>query len=212
MSGEFELTAEVRQEMGKGASRRLRRENRLPGVIYGGGRGAVALTLDHDAVLHRLENEAFYSHVLTVKVGDQSEQAVLKAVQRHPFKPRILHIDLQRVSAREKTHVHVPLHFVGEEVAPGVKQSGGVVSHLMTDVEVSCLPGNLPEFIEVDVSEMKAGETIHLSDLKLPAGVQIVALTHGAEYDQAVVSIHLPRGAKEEASEAAGGGEEGESS
>ena len=210
MSLSFELEASIRQDLGKGASRRLRRDNRVPAIIYGGNVAPTALTMDHDKVLHSLEHEAFYSHILTVKIDGKSEKAVLKDLQRHPYKPVIMHLDLQRVSEDEKLRMHVPLHFTGEEVAPGVKQGGGVISHLINDVEITCLPKDLPEYIEVDVSGLQLNETVHLSDLKLAAGVELVELQHGPEHDLPVVSIHLPRGAKEaevEEGEAAAAGE-----
>ncbi|MEJ2345827.1 MAG: 50S ribosomal protein L25/general stress protein Ctc [Gammaproteobacteria bacterium] len=211
MQESFELIAEVRADTGKGASRRLRRANRVPAILYGGHGDTVPLTLVHNELLRHLEHESFYSHVLTVKFDGKAEQAVLRDVQRHPSKPVVLHIDLMRVSAEEQLRMQVPLHFVNEEACFGVKQQGGVVSHLMTDVEVACLPKALPEFIEVDVADLKAGESIHLSELKLPADVELVALSYGAEYDQPVVSVHMPRGAgaEEEGGEEEAAGEEG---
>jgi large subunit ribosomal protein L25 len=197
MAQNFELIAEQRNDMGKGASRRLRRANKIPGVIYGGDKGAQSLTLDHNSVARHLEHEAFYSHILTVMIDGEEQKAVLRDLQRHPSKPRILHLDLQRVSATEKLRMRVPLHFVGADIAPGVKQSGGIVSHLLNDAEVLCLAANLPEFIEVDLSELKLGDAVHLSDLKLPEGVELVALAH--EHDASVATIHLPRAAVEEA-------------
>lgn len=188
----FELEASVRHDMGKGASRRLRREEKVPGVIYGGGKAPVSLSFEHKHVIKSLENEAFYSHILALKTGTESERVILKAVQRHPYKPRILHVDFQRVRADEKLHMHIPLHFLGEDVAPGVKDAGGLVSHILSDVEVSCLPDNLPEYIEVDISALELNQILHLSDLKLPAGVELVALSVH-EDDKAVVSIHMPR-------------------
>ncbi len=186
----FELEAAVRHDMGKGASRRLRREEKVPGVVYGGGKDPVSLTIEHKLISKSLENEAFYSHILSLKTGSDSERVILKDVQRHPFKPRIMHVDFQRVRADEKLHMHIPLHFTGEEAAPGVKD-GGSVSHIMSDVEISCLPDNLPEFISVDISDMQLNQIKHLSDLSLPQGVELVALAHGD--DKAVVSIHIPR-------------------
>ena len=189
----FELDAEVRNDIGKGASRRLRHANKVPAVIYGAGQKPVSLTLDHNKVSNALSHEAFYSHILTLKIENKGEQVILKAVQRNPAKPRIHHIDFLRVRADQKLHMHVPLHFVGDEKAPGIGQ-GGVVYHAMTDVEISCLPANLPEFIEVDTTAMNLDETLHLSDLKLPEGVELVALSHGVEgHDLPVVSIHKPR-------------------
>jgi large subunit ribosomal protein L25 len=187
----FEIEASVRHELGKGASRRLRREEKVPGVMYGGGKEPVALTFEHKHVAKSLENEAFYSHILTLKSGSTSERVILKDVQRHPFKPRITHVDFQRVRADEKLHMHIPLHFKGGDEAPGVKDAGGVISHIMSDVEVSCLPDNLPEFLEVDLSAMELNQILHLSDIKLPKGVEIVALTH--DDNKPVVSVHIPR-------------------
>lgn len=187
----FELEASVRHDMGKGASRRLRREEKVPGVIYGGGKAPVSLTFEHNKMLKSLENEAIYSHILTLKTGTDSERVILKAVQRHPFKPRLLHVDLQRVRADVKLNMHVPLHFIGGDVAPGVKEGRGTVSHIMNDVEIACLPDDLPEFIEVDLSGMQLNQILHLSDITLPKGVEIVALTH--DDDKPVVSVHIPR-------------------
>jgi large subunit ribosomal protein L25 len=187
----FELEATVRHDMGKGASRRLRREAKVPGVIYGGGKAPVSLTIEHKLIAKSLENEAFYSHILTLKTGTESERAILKAVQRHPYKPRIQHVDFQRVRADEKLHMHIPLHFTGGDVAPGVKDGGGLVSHILSDIEVSCLPDNLPEFISVDISAMELNQILHISDIKMPNGVESVALAHGD--DKPVVSVHIPR-------------------
>lgn len=187
----FEIEVSVRHDMGKGASRRLRREEKVPGVIYGGGKAPVSLTIEHKTIAKSLENEAFYSHILTIKNGTESERAILKDVQRHPYKPRIQHVDFQRVRADEKLHMHIPLHFKGADVAPGVKDAGGIVSHILSDVEVSCLPDNLPEYLELDISEMQLNQILHLSDIKLPKGVEIVALTH--DDDKPVVSVHMPR-------------------
>jgi large subunit ribosomal protein L25 len=187
----FELDATVRHDMGKGASRRLRREEKVPGVVYGGGKDPVALTMEHKHIAKSLSHEAFYSHILTLKTGSDAERVILKDVQRHPYKPRIVHVDFQRVRADEKLHMHIPLHFVGAEIAPGAKDAGGIVSHIMSDVEISCLPDDLPEYIEVDISAMQLNDILHLSNLKLPKGVEIIALSH--DDDKPVVSIHMPR-------------------
>lgn len=193
MSNVFELIAETRNDMGKGASRRLRRRaDKVPAIIYGGESSPLPLMVDHNHLLKALENEAFYSHILTVKVDGKPEKAVLKALQRHPSKPRIIHMDLLRITGKEKIYMRVPLHFLGEEKAPGVKE-GGIVSHLLSDIEVHCLPDNLPEYIEVDVANLALGESIHLSHLTLPKGVELVELNHG--HDLPVASIHLPRAA-----------------
>ncbi len=209
MSSEFVLTAEPRTEQGKGASRRLRREGKVPAILYGAGKDPVPLSLNHNELLKQLENEAFYSHILTVELDGKTEQAVLKDLQRHPAKPFILHLDLMRVSAGEKIRVNVPLHFVGEDVAPGVKIGGGIVTHAVTEVEISCLPKDLPEYIEVDLSALELGESLHLSDLKLPPGVELVQLLQGEEHDVAVAAIQATRGSTA-AGAAEEGGEEGE--
>jgi large subunit ribosomal protein L25 len=194
----FELDAEVRHDIGKGASRRLRHTNKVPGVIYGANQKPVSLTLDHNQLVNALAHEAFYSHILTLSIAKKSEQVILKDMQRDPANPRIFHIDFQRVRADQKLHMHVPLHFVGDTEAPGLKD-GGVVYHVISDVEVSCFPGDLPEFIEVDTSQMNLNDTLHLSDIKLPKGVELVAFSHGAEgHDSSVVSIHKPRAIEED--------------
>ncbi|MDH5326986.1 MAG: 50S ribosomal protein L25/general stress protein Ctc [Gammaproteobacteria bacterium] len=199
MSISFTVEAEVRTDVGKGASRRLRHANKVPGVMYGAGQDAVSILMNHNEMLHHLEHEAFYSHILTMKVGGNSEKVVLKDVQRDPSKPKILHMDFQRVSETDKIHMHVPLHFVGEANSPGVK-AGGSVSHSMTSLDVLCMAKDLPEFIEVDLSTLETGQALHLSDIKLPSGVTIPALSHGADHDTAVVSCHAPKGgAAEEA-------------
>lgn len=200
---DFVLTAELRNDMGKGASRRLRGTGKVPAILYGGHQEPTSITLIHNELMHQLSNEAFFSHILTIKLGGKDESAIVKDVQRHPSKPLIQHIDLQRVSATETIRVHVPLHFINANTAPGVKESGGIVTHNVIEAEVQCLPKDLPEFIEVDLGNMALNEIIHLSDLKLPAGVELVELTHGESHDQAVVSIHLPRAAKEPTEEAA---------
>ena len=196
----FELEAELRGERGKGASRRLRRlQGEIPAIIYGGDKPPVAIRLVHKNIAKALEHKAFYSHILTLHIKDNhKEQVVLKDLQRHHFKKAIYHVDFQRVSATEEMHLHVPLNFVGESTCPGIK-AGGMVNHYLIDVEVRCLASLLPESIEVDLSQMKLDQIFHLSDLKLPKGVALVALSHGnvAEHDQAVVSIHLPRSAPE---------------
>lgn len=203
MSSKFELRAEVRQDAGKGASRRLRRAGKVPAILYGGSEAPLMLSLDHDPVMHSLAHESFYSHVLTVHVGGKKVGAVLKDLHRHPYKPVIMHLDLQRVSATEKLRMNIPVHFIGADIAPGVKQAGGLVEHLLTEVAVSCLPQDLPEYLELDISGMNVGETLHLSNIRVPAGVELIDLQHGPEHDLPVVSIHLPRAAVEAAGEAA---------
>ena len=201
MSTSFELSAESRGDTGKGASRRLRRTGKIPAILYGAGEAPLSLMLNHDALIHHLANEAFYSHILSINVDGKIVKAVLKDLQRHSHKPSVLHLDLQRISAKEKLRMHVPLHFIGEDVAVGVKKSGGVISHLAMDVEISCLPKHLPEYIEVDVSNLDINESLHLSDIQLPDGVEIVALLHGPEHDTSIISIHLPRVGGEDVTE-----------
>ena len=205
MKTSFELAAEFRDAEGKGASRRLRRENKVPAILYGGHREPRALALDHTKLLVMLDNERFYSTILNLKVGDVSQAAVLKDVQRHPAKNAVLHVDLQRVLENEKIRITIPLHFKGEAAAPGVK-AGGIVSHLRNDVEVSCLPKDLPEFIDVDLSGVEMNQMVYLADLVVPEGVEIPELTHGR--NAPVVSIHHARAEEVEApgAEARGGG------
>lgn len=197
MSTSFELTAQLRKDLGKGASRRLRHAAQVPAIMYGAGKEPIALTFSHNELQRNLENEAFYSHILTIHIdGQADEKAVLKDLQRHPSRPIIMHMDLLRVSETEEITIHVPLHFINQDVCVGVKTGGGVISHLTVEIEVRCLPKDLPEFIEVDMAAAQVGDIIHLSELKLPEGVHIPSLIHG---DQAVVSVHLPRGGEEAA-------------
>jgi len=189
MSELFEIEALSRSDVGKGASRRLRRANRVPGIVYGAHQDPVMISVAHNEMLVHLEHEAFYSHVLTLKIDGKAEQVILKDLQRHPAKPFIIHVDFQRVSAKEKIKTHVPLHFINEETAPGAK-AGGVISHHFTDLEVACLPGNLPEFIEVDLGELEIGGHILMSAINLPEGVELAALAADDADDKPVVSIH----------------------
>jgi len=214
MAISFELNGESRSDMGKGASRRLRHAGKVPAIMYGGGKDPEALTLSHNEVLRNLEREAFYSHILTVKSGGAETQAILRDLQRHPSKAIIMHMDLQRISMTEKLKTHAPVHFIGEEVAPGVK-AGGLVSHDLTEVSIECLPKDLPEYIEADLSGLEIGESLHLSDLKVPEGVTLIDLARGEDHDSAVVSIHVKRVVEEEevapaaeGEQAAEGGEE----
>jgi large subunit ribosomal protein L25 len=194
MSMDFVLHAELRNDQGSRASRRLRRAGRLPGILYGGHREPVAISLDHNAVLLHMRSDAFYSHVLTLHLEGKTEKAILRDLQRHPFKPSLQHIDLLRVSAGERIRVHVPLHFQHEDVCVGVKSGGGMVNRQMAEVEVECLPDLIPEAIDVDVAALTVGQSLHLSNLVLPEGVSLVALAHGADGDATVVTILAPRG------------------
>jgi large subunit ribosomal protein L25 len=196
MKTSFELIAEAREKHGKGASRRLRHEGKVPAILYGGHSDARSLSLSHQKLLIMLENERFYSTIINLKVGEEKQAAILKDVQRHPYKNAVLHIDFQRVEENEKIRISIPLHFKGEAIAPGVKSQGGMVSHMRTEIEVSCLPKDLPEFIEVDISGLSLNESIHLSQLPLPPNVQLLDLSKG---DAAVVAIHSPRAEEPEA-------------
>jgi large subunit ribosomal protein L25 len=192
----FVVNAELRTDQGKAASRRLRRTGKVPAVIYGGKDPAQQLVLSHHEMAKHLETEAFYSHILTLKVGGKEQQAVLKDIQRHPAQPILMHFDFQRVFADQAIRMQVPLHFTGGEKCPGVKVDGGLVEHHLSQVEVETLPKDLPEFIEVDLSNMKLNDAIHLSQLKLPAGVELVELKHGN--DPSVAAVHVPRKIEEE--------------
>ena len=185
----FKLDASVRTDLGKGASRRLRREDKLPGIIYGGEEAPVSITLDHNKVNNSADFEAFYSHVLEINLDGKVVEVLVKDMQRHPFKPKITHIDFQRVIAGQDVHTNVPLHFVNEEKSAAVK-AGGIAEHHVTEIEVTCLPKDLPEFIEVDMAGVEMGQTLHLSDLTLPAGVSSVELAKNDEaHDLAVVTV-----------------------
>jgi len=195
MSATFTLAAELRTDTGKGASRRLRHASRVPAILYGTDKEPTMLSIKHDDLLHACEDEAFFSHILTINFDDSSEQVIIKDMQRHPAKMQITHADFQRIDATHALHVNVPLHFLNEESCAGVK-GGGIASHLMTELEVSCLPADLPEFIAVDMGALDVGDSIHLSDIVLPEGVSSVILMQGEGHDQAVAAIHLPRGEK----------------
>ncbi|KTT37546.1 50S ribosomal protein L25 [Pseudomonas oryzihabitans] len=197
---DFTLNAEVRSDLGKGASRRLRRNaGNVPAVIYGGDKAPTSITLVGKDLAKMLESEAAYSSVITLKVDGSNESVLVKALQRHPSKGYVLHADFLRVVAGQKLTAHVPLHFMNQETSVGVKQQGGEILHTINEVEVSCLPKDLPEFIEVDMAKVELDQTVHLSDLKLPAGVELVSLAHGS--DLPVASIHLPRIREEAAGE-----------
>lgn len=182
----YTFAADIRTDLGKGASRRLRHEGKVPAVLYGAGKEAVSLTLLHDKVNNAADHEGFYSNILTLTIDGKKVEAIVKDMQRHPFKPKIVHLDFQRVDAKQELHTSVPLHFLNEE---GVQKAGGVIVHHLNDVEIAVLPKNLPEFIEVDVAGLDIGDNIHLSDLKLPEGVTLIDLTRGEDFNQVVVTI-----------------------
>ncbi|WP_372981252.1 50S ribosomal protein L25/general stress protein Ctc [Marinobacter sediminum] len=212
MSQDFVIEAFPRDDQGRGASRRLRREERkIPAIIYGGNKEATAISIWHNELKKALENEAFFSHILTVELNGKKESVILKDLQRHPYKPILTHADFLRVDKDHEIHVNVPLHFINEETAPAIKLHGGVANHQINEVEVICLPQNLPEFIEVDMATVEMDQVVHLSDLKLPKDVKVAALLQGEDHDLPVVAIHKPRGAKvDEAEEGEEGEENGE--
>ena len=187
MSEEFNLIAEMRDDQGKGASRRLRRQGKVPAVIYGAGRDPRNLMFDHNKVLRQLDDPSFYSSILNIKVGEKSRAAIVKDIQRHPSKKQIIHIDLQRIVEDEQIKMQIPIHYLGEEDAVGVKIGGGTVTKLMTELEISCLPKDLPEFLEVDISDLELDQMLNVSDISLPEGVEISDIIK--EQDQAIVSI-----------------------
>ena len=199
MSDKITLTAELREDVGKGASRRLRRlGNKVPAIIYGGEDAPQNLTLAVNEVNKAMEQEAFYSQIMDVVVGANATQAVVRDLQRNPSNGKVQHIDFQRISANKEMNVSVPLHFINEDTCVGVKIGGGSITHNLTEVEISCLPANLPQFIEVDMEEIDVGTSLHLSDLSLPEGVTIIALTYGEERDIPVVGVAIRKGAAEE--------------
>ena len=198
----IEIKAEPRSLQGTGASRRLRRTDKVPGVLYGGGKDALAIQLDHKDLFFKLKTEAFHASILDLEVGGERAQVLLRDYQMHPFQQRVLHVDFQRVAADRRIHMKVPLHFVNAEISPGVKIAGGIVQHVMNELEISCLPKDLPEFIEVDLANLQAGHSLHLSSLTLPPGVE--ALVPKGE-DPTVATVVIPRvlTAEEELAEAA---------
>jgi len=192
----FEISAEPRNDQGKGASRRLRHSGKVPAILYGAHAEPTRLALEHHKVLALSADEKFYSSIISVSIGGQKQPAIVKDVQMHPARTAVMHIDLQRVMENEKIRLHLPIHFRGAAASPGVKTQGGVISHHMADIEVVCLPKDLPEFVELDLSAMNLNESLYVADIKVPAGVTVSALAHGA--NPPVVSIHAPRVAEPE--------------
>jgi len=202
---QIEINAQKRSKQGTGASRRLRREGKTPGIVYGGKQPAVVIELDHNALYHQLRQEAFHASVLTLNVEGAKEQVLLRAVNMHPFRLEVQHIDFQRVLADVKIQMKVPLHFTNADQSPGVKISGGIVSHVMSDLEIRCLPADLPEYIEVDLKDLALGSTVHVKDLQLPKGVE--AVLHGGE-NPPVAVVQIPRAmVADEAADAAAAAE-----
>jgi large subunit ribosomal protein L25 len=191
MADKFDLIAEIREDSGKGASRRLRHQGKVPAIIYGAGRPPRSLTFDHNKVLHELENESFYSSVLNIKVGEKSQAAIVKDIQRHPAKHQIVHMDFQRIVEDQVIRMNVPIHLLGADDAVGVRDGGGTVSQMRNDVEVVCLPKHLPEYLELDISELELDGLMYMADIPLPEGVEIPELAQEVEQVQPIVSIHI---------------------
>ena len=202
----IEVTANAREAQGTGASRRLRKAGRVPGIIYGSGE-PVLIDLDHNDLFYSLLNEAFHASILTLKLGSKKESVLLRDFQMHPFRRQVMHIDFQRIDAKKEVHMKVPLHFINAENAPGVKLGHGIINHVLNELEISCLPAKLPEFIEVDLAELELGQTVHVSDIKLPKGVTLAGHHHAGD---AVATVQVPRGAVEAAATAAAEGAEAE--
>ena len=184
----FEISAEAREGKGRSKSRKLRREGRVPAIVYGGGQDPTPITLERNSLVLQMDQEAFYTSILNINLGKKAQPVVVKEVQRHPSKSTVVHLDFQRVVADEEITLTVQIHFVGEAEAIGVKQQGGVIEHTTTEVEISCLPANLPEYLELDVSALELNDVLHLSDIKFPEGVTSTQLAHG--HDSPVVAIH----------------------
>ena len=204
MSDNIQLTAELRTDVGKGASRRLRRlEDKVPGIIYGEGKDPQMLTLSANEVGKAMQFEAFYSQIIDLSVGGKKEQAVVRDMQRNPANERLLHIDFLRISANKAITVSVPLHFINEEACVGVKVGGGIISRTMTELDIMCLPKDLPEYLEVDMTDVEIGTTLHISDITLPKGVESVALSHGTDHDLPIAAVNKPKAKVEETDEPA---------
>ncbi|WP_426357000.1 50S ribosomal protein L25/general stress protein Ctc [Pseudocolwellia sp. HL-MZ19] len=194
------LDAEVRTDLGKGASRRLRHANKVPAILYGEGKDPISLTLAHKNIFRAQQEEAFYTQVITLNIGGKPVECLIKDMQRHPFKQVVMHLDFLRIDATHAVQSNTPIHFLNEEEAA---KKGGVIAHHINEIAVTCLPGDLPEFIEVDLASLEVGQTLHLSDITLPKGVTSDELTKGESHDQAVVTSNAPKGASDEDEEAA---------
>ena len=202
MSDNIQLNAEPRADSGKGASRRLRRMNMVPAIIYGGDSDPMSISLAHNEFSHELENEAIYTQIIDVNVGKDTEEVVLRDLQRHPYKNRIMHADFFRIDKKKVLHVVVPIHVLNAEECVGVRIDGGMLTQVVSEIEVVCLPKHLPEYLEIDAEELHLGEILHLSNIKMPEGVEIVALTHGEDHDTGILSVVKTRAVEEISDEA----------
>ena len=192
MSTQFQISAQLRAGRGTADNRRDRHQGKVPAVIYGAGKDNMALLLDHNEMIHNLGTEAFHSAIIEIKTDSGVEQAILRDVQMHPYQAKVMHVDFQRISATEKLRMEIPVHFMGESEAPGVRLGGGIMSHLVNEVEIECLPADLPEYLEVDVSQLEMHDSVKLTDIKVPEGVTIVTLAHGGE-DQTLAAVMPPQ-------------------
>jgi len=210
MSSNYVLNAQSRDVFGTGASRRQRLDGYVPAVVYGAGKGNETVTLDHYQVMHSLEKEAFHSAIIDLKTDAGSQQVILREVQMHPHRPLVLHMDFQRIKATEKLHMKIPLHFEGADTAPGVKVDGGILAHTMTELDITCLPKDLPEYIAVDVSALGMNESLHLSDIQLPEGVELTVTAYHEGEDPTVATVTMPKVVEEEEEALPEDGEEAE--
>ena len=210
MSSNYVLNAQSRDAFGTGASRRQRRDSHVPAVVYGAGKDNETVTLDHYQVMHSLEKEAFHSAIIDLKTDAGSQQVILREVQMHPHRPLVLHMDFQRIKATEKLHMKIPLHFEGADTAPGVKADGGILAHTMTELDITCLPKDLPEYIAVDVSALGMNESLHLSDIQLPEGVELTVTAYHEGEDPTVAAVTMPKVVEEEEEALPEEGEEAE--
>ena len=200
MSNEFELNATARNDLGKGASRRLRRlADQVPAIIYGGSQAPESISIPHKDIMKATSNEAFFAHIITLHVDGKKQQVVIKDLQRHPAKPRIMHADFQRVSAKQTIHVKIPVHLINEDKCKGVRLGGGSILKTMSELEIVCLPKDLPEYLEIDMANVNVGEAVHISQIAFPKGVSSVDLAHGHDSDHAVVTVQPPRGGSQDA-------------
>ncbi|MBC8209518.1 MAG: 50S ribosomal protein L25/general stress protein Ctc [Gammaproteobacteria bacterium] len=202
MSAKIEIHAEPRSDFGKGASRRLRKTEMVPAIVYGGKEEPVSVSLLHNEFIHQLNNEAIYTQVLSLELGKKKVDVILRDLQRHPYKHRILHADFQRVDNEHALHITVPIHFLNEDICHGVKQDGGQINHLISEVEIIAFPKDLPEFLQLDLANLALGEVLYLSDIKCPEGVEILELTHGEEHDAGVVTVNVTKAMSDDDAEA----------
>lgn len=199
MSNEFELNATARNDLGKGASRRLRRlADQVPAIIYGGSQAPESISIPHKDIMKATSNEAFFAHIITLHIDGEKQQVVIKDLQRHPAKPRIMHADFQRVSAKQTIHVKVPVHLINEDKCKGVRLGGGSILKTMSELEIVCLPKDLPEYLEIDMANVDVGDAVHISQIAFPEGVSSVDLAHGHDSDHAVVTVQPPRGGSQD--------------